>query len=89
LLLHAAQFLKEALTGATDDGGGWAWVGLLAGGVAGYLLAFSGDGPWTAEIVALGLVVVGACAVAGAYLGCLGKLAFDYLTEKRSPPDSS
>ena len=79
LLVHAGHFMTEALTGATEEGGGWAWLGLIAGGVVGYFLTFNSGGPWTPELIAAGLFVCGAAMVSGAYLGCLAKLTVDHL----------
>jgi uncharacterized membrane protein len=82
VLLHAGHFLKEALTGAADEGGGWAWAGLIIGGIVGLVLAFSGDAPLTEEILVLGILLVAFAAVSGAYFGALGKLVYDHFNGK-------
>jgi hypothetical protein len=86
LLLHARHVLQAAFTSASKEGGAWAWAGLLAGGLVGYLVVFSGDGPWTEGIVALGILGVGSAAVTGACIGALGKVMYDHLAGSGSPP---
>jgi hypothetical protein len=87
ILIHAGHVLHEALTGATEEGGGWAWAGLILGGIFGYFLTLGSGGPTNEGIVVVGILLTGLIAVLGAYLGVLCKLAIDKANGKGSKPD--
>jgi hypothetical protein len=88
LLLHAGHLFKDLFTSSEEDGGAWAWVGLIAGGIVGYMLTFADSGGiiWTPELLAGAIFVCGAAAIAGAYVGCLVKAVVDHLVRAGSPP---
>ena len=86
VLIHAGHVLKEALTGATEEGGGWAWIGLIAGGFVGFLVTFGDGEPMTEGMVVIGIILVGMFTVLGGYVGVLGKLLYDRSTGNGQPP---
>ena len=84
ILYHAAHLFHEVFTGAADEGGAWAWIGLIFGVIAGLALTL-GDGiPATEELVVLAILLVGIAGVIGAFAGCLAKLVYDQV--QGTPP---